>query len=556
MFIEKRKEKKKVKYYLTRSIRTQKKVRKLRKFIGSNLTQKELALKVKEFKSKIKKEIQIWDSPKKIISSDSPQELIKRYHLNQQTWVQKGLHAILHTIFASSELSFKPTKLFLGESCNLIVHYTTNNYNQWNWNHQDLNRLRNHFLEKSKKNPKLLPDILTRWKEKLRKFDKIMNVIDNTNLEQKSDSESLNLYFNFWQSYLDEYALAVCLQESFSLLSEEFLKPHFKSIFEKANLLQQFEDGYQILTSPVKESFITREYRERLDLQADNLKKINAHAKKYHWLYNNYAKTINLDATFFKEKLTETRNLNQLEEKKRLQNEIREIKEKKKRLIRKLNLDNYSKLLIKITEVFSFMQDERKKYMMRAVAYQNHFLDHFSKQWNIEKQLLEYSVIHELPEIMQKKFPLTELEERKKHCLVIFTKKGYEIISGERARQTYHLAFKNQETNSDEIIGVTASKGYATGTVKIVNKIHDFVNFNEGNILITSMTRPDMVMLMEKAAAIVTDEGGITCHAAIISREMKIPCIIGTKIATKVLKNGDLIEVDATKGIIRILKRA
>lgn len=61
---------------------------------------------------------------------------------------------------------------------------------------------------------------------------------------------------------------------------------------------------------------------------------------------------------------------------------------------------------------------------------------------------------------------------------------------------------------------------------------------------------------MERAATIITDEGGITCHAAIISRELKIPCIIGTKIATQVLKDGDRVEVDANKGIIRILQKS
>ena len=58
---------------------------------------------------------------------------------------------------------------------------------------------------------------------------------------------------------------------------------------------------------------------------------------------------------------------------------------------------------------------------------------------------------------------------------------------------------------------------------------------------------------MEKAAAFVTDEGGITCHAAIIAREMKKPCIIGTKNATKVLKDGDIVEVDANTGIVKII---
>jgi len=82
----------------------------------------------------------------------------------------------------------------------------------------------------------------------------------------------------------------------------------------------------------------------------------------------------------------------------------------------------------------------------------------------------------------------------------------------------------------------------------------EFNKMNEGDILVTSMTRPEYVPLMWKSSAIVTDEGGITCHAAIVSREMGKPCIIGTNIATKVFKDGDLVEVDADKGIVRKVK--
>ena len=70
------------------------------------------------------------------------------------------------------------------------------------------------------------------------------------------------------------------------------------------------------------------------------------------------------------------------------------------------------------------------------------------------------------------------------------------------------------------------------------------------------MTRPEFVPLMKKALAVVTDEGGITCHAAIVSRELRIPCITGTKNATRILKDGDLIEVDADNGVVKIIKRA
>ena len=71
--------------------------------------------------------------------------------------------------------------------------------------------------------------------------------------------------------------------------------------------------------------------------------------------------------------------------------------------------------------------------------------------------------------------------------------------------------------------------------------------------MVATMTFPNFIPAMEKAAAFVTDEGGILCHAAIVAREMKKPCIIGTKIATQVLHDGQLVEVDAKRGIVKIL---
>lgn len=81
------------------------------------------------------------------------------------------------------------------------------------------------------------------------------------------------------------------------------------------------------------------------------------------------------------------------------------------------------------------------------------------------------------------------------------------------------------------------------------------VKMKEGNILVAMATNPTFVPVMRKAGAIVTDMGGLTCHAAIVSREWGIPCVVGTKIATKVLKDGDLVEVDANKGIVKIIKK-
>ena len=102
--------------------------------------------------------------------------------------------------------------------------------------------------------------------------------------------------------------------------------------------------------------------------------------------------------------------------------------------------------------------------------------------------------------------------------------------------------------------GKSAYKGIVSGRVRIIRFIKDTKKFRKGEILVTSMTDPRYLSTMKKASAFITDEGGVLCHAAIIAREMQKPCIIGTKIATQVLRDGDLVEVDADRGIVKIIK--
>lgn len=111
---------------------------------------------------------------------------------------------------------------------------------------------------------------------------------------------------------------------------------------------------------------------------------------------------------------------------------------------------------------------------------------------------------------------------------------------------------RGQETSSnvDELHGQTACPGIAEGAVRIVNRPSDMQKMQNGDILVSIATTPSIVAAMKKASAIVTDEGGLTCHAAIVSRELNIPCVIGTKIATRALKDGDKVSVDATRGTV------
>ena len=107
------------------------------------------------------------------------------------------------------------------------------------------------------------------------------------------------------------------------------------------------------------------------------------------------------------------------------------------------------------------------------------------------------------------------------------------------------------QLGAELIKGLGAAPGLASGPVRVISELSDAPRLNEKDVLVTHMTAPDWVPLMRKAAAIVTDSGGMTCHAAIVSRELGIPCLVGTGEATTRLRDGELVTVDATHGVVR-----
>jgi len=152
---------------------------------------------------------------------------------------------------------------------------------------------------------------------------------------------------------------------------------------------------------------------------------------------------------------------------------------------------------------------------------------------------------------------LPDIEEVKKRAEGYIYFKGDLLvmpdIDGFLKEHDITLVEDKVDENIREINGFAASGGKITGIVKVVLEFNQFDSVKEGDVLVAPMTTPDYMPIMKKASAFITDEGGITCHAAIVARELGKPCIIGTKIATKVLKDGDLVEVDADKGVVKLL---
>ena len=153
----------------------------------------------------------------------------------------------------------------------------------------------------------------------------------------------------------------------------------------------------------------------------------------------------------------------------------------------------------------------------------------------------------EIKELILKNIKIlqSEIEKRRQGCFIEIKKNNISFIYGAKAQELLDLVHNIEDSNV--IKGKVAySTGKVVGKVKII-KDPLKESFHSGEILVTSMTRIDFVPLMKKAKAIITDEGGISCHAAIVSRELKVPCVIGTKNATRILKDGDNIEIDTEK---------
>ena len=176
------------------------------------------------------------------------------------------------------------------------------------------------------------------------------------------------------------------------------------------------------------------------------------------------------------------------------------------------------------------------------------------EEHNIPIEELVYYLPDEFMKFLEthEKIDSPVLKERRYYYVLYLNNGKIEFYIGEKAQQIENEQIEQEKiTETNELKGVVACKGYAKGRVRIVNTEEQMKKMQPGEILISTMTTPRLMPAVTKAAAIVTDEGGITSHAAIVSREMKKPCVIGTKNATRVFKDGDMVEVDADKGVVR-----
>ena len=264
------------------------------------------------------------------------------------------------------------------------------------------------------------------------------------------------------------------------------------------------------------------------------------HQKSFFWMENNYKRTTQIPIeSFFVSLLAESKKDKQTIQEELIALEHYSTTQKAKRDAVYKKVDAESQKSIALVARIAFWQDRRKRAALIGDHYLNLFLSRAAAEVNVPFELLQFTIPSEFVSILEGNKPnVEELRARMKGCVQIADKRGNMwMITGkscEVLREKLMPALG--KSNLQEIKGITVSVGLAKGIARIVKQPTD--TFHPGEILVTGMTRPEFVPLMKKAAGIITDEGGMTSHAAIVSRELKIPCIVGTKIATKVIENG------------------
>lgn len=208
-------------------------------------------------------------------------------------------------------------------------------------------------------------------------------------------------------------------------------------------------------------------------------------------------------------------------------------------------------------QLLSRMTDERKSTQFPLHVTFHAILSELANRLRVEISDLKFILPEELHELFGNSQEIQHRAHMRQTGLWVVYKgsDGYWSKLGDEA-EALERELLGESENNNLVLGRIGCRGKQTltkGIARVLMSAQEIGRLRGGDILVTSMTSPEFVPAMRRSAAIITDEGGITCHAAIVSRELNIPCVIGTKNATKLLKDGDMVIVDSEKGSVRIL---
>ncbi len=386
-------------------------------------------------------------------------------------------------------------------------------------------------------------------------FDELFKVckeIEASKLDSMSDKEILDLVLRFKEKItkgplitVQLWGIEACWNENFRLSREVKSKVGKRYDVIKGDLSQS--TGKSVAFSE-RESFLKTLLR--IQKKIDN-SEIMSHVDRFGWVNSEYvSKKLGFDE--WKELFVKEINMDAGDELEKLFLSYNKAIDVKKRLMDELELSEESRHILSALDEFVCQRDWAKGKFCYALDRFNLLLDEIIVRKGMSKEdVLNYSIDELIDIIKGKNIDNTERKD------------GFALVSLGGNHSIYGKTYENviAEHGLGDVFsdvervmnfrGVIANKGNVRGKVRVIDDAKDINKFEDGEILVTYMTTMEFTPLFKKAKGIITDEGGLSSHAAIISREFDVPCIVGTQIATRTLKTGDVVEMD-DKGCVRV----
>lgn len=403
-------------------------------------------------------------------------------------------------------------------------------------------------------------------------------------LTKSTNTELIYLFKNFVdRQNIDAFGTALSIID-FSDFS--FIEGNLNRFLKEKITKEKFQNYYSVFTEPENNSFAqdqeedllklmhlywdSREWRD--DIKNKSLKDIENkypdfysnlfwHSKKHAWVYYVYMGPAFSEKDFFgfivdfiSKDITPQQKLNQLKERKKRTAKL------KREYLRELNPTGLDNFVLKIAGKIVWAKSRRKDYQSKSYYHMEKLCREIAKRLFISLEQVRSSPFNIIEKALNGENVDWSITNNIKslHICLPNDDGSITILVGKEAEEFSKNSIKRSGELQDlsdikELRGSTACMGKTIGRVKIINLPEEMAKMEQGNILVSTATTPSIVIAMKKASAILTDEGGLTCHAAIVSRELNVPCVVGLKIATKFLKDGDIVEVNATKGTIKKL---
>ena len=419
---------------------------------------------------------------------------------------------------------------------------------------------------------------LTRfWEERcVAPFRDFLQEWEEKDLSVLADVELNALYDQFRALYLTLWEQAIFL-DSFDYESDFLLRDFLQkegSAIESSDL--------DLLLYPPHVSFLQKERLRLLALaeniisdreQCDFIKStenfndfaeryqktetvLEAHSRQYHWILNDYALVRRSESGYFYEQLRQLIcSSEKLREQRQTRDFLRQLSSKKEEVGKKYQL---SQDFLRFTDFLARLgnfRDVRKSYNQMGNAFLRRCVEEWERRFGFSASVTENLFMSEVEQLLAKPRLLADFQDvavnREKG--VFFAETDVPAVNtffGQDAEELKEYVFAAL-TRDAEVKGRTAYPGKVQGRVRIIRNQSDFAKMKAGDILVAPNTRPEYAPIMKLAAAIISDEGGLTCHSAILSRELHIPCIVGAQTATIVLKDGEQVAVDAAAGTVK-----